>query len=161
MDFWTTEERCARIDRYKDNKLCRQLVLEEVTEDELLQYRSQPQPGLIFVANGRTFYTPLSKNIHLDFGKKHRCSLDGTVCNLLSPLPDELGGCAKVRDISIDSLNGRFTDLKNSKRIEKYTDFIQLGYETFNFEYSHLVVFKCSHYQPAPPSKPLDPIMPN
>lgn len=160
MDFWHLNDGGIQIERYtKDHQLEDQINLKKVTESELLKYRHGKKPGLAFVVDGNIYYSPLDKTTKLEL-VKHKCCSDGDVCRHLSALPDELGGCPKVRDLCIDSLNGRFTNLKEAKRIEKY-DFITLGYETFNIEFSQLVVLNCSHYEPTPPRRATAPVTPH
>lgn len=156
LDSLIFSQGCVKVDRHSsNNELKAELLLKEVSEEELLKYRASHTPGLVLVANGRFFYAPISGNLTLDLGK-HQCSLDGKVCHHLSALPDENGGCPKVRDLFFNSLNGRFTTLKSSKRIEKY-DFIGLGYETFNLgDYENFTVCSCAHYRPEPPRPPME-----
>lgn len=155
MDLWTlTNDGRVRIDKYRGEHLSKELLLKEVTEEELLMYRASKNPGLVFVFDGKHYYCPIPQHFSLHLGA-HQCSLNGKVCDHLSALPDEMGGCQKVKDFCIGSFNGRYTDLKGSKRIEKYT-FIKCGFEIFNVDFEHLVVLKCSHYKPAPSPKSLN-----
>jgi hypothetical protein len=64
---------------------------------------------------------------------EHCCNDRGMMCNHLSALPDEMGGCAKVR--------------ARKARIEDYS-FIAEGYEFFNVHITSLVVLKCAHWDP-------------
>lgn len=156
FDSLTFSKGCVKIGRYTpDDQSKSELFLIEVSEDEMLNHRASHIPGLVLVANGRIFYAPISENVTLQLGK-HQCCLDGKICKHLSALPDENGGCPKVRDLFINSINGRYTNLKESKRIEKY-DFIALGYETFNLgDYENFTVFSCAHYIPEPPRRPME-----
>lgn len=123
--------------------------LREVSREKILDYRSSRRPGLVFVICGKYFYTPISKSVIFHLGG-HQCSLNGNVCKHLSALPKELGGCPKVSDLLIYSINAKYTTLRDSKRIEKY-DFIQFGYETFNVPNPVLTVLECTYCEYSSP----------
>ena len=110
--------------------------LREVTEEEIDEYRRKNLPSFILKKKGKLYYAKIPKNINVtsieSFGEYHKCACSGKECKRLLAIPDEKGGCAKVRN------RARF--------IEKYS-WIPEGYETFGTVSDVFFVAKCSHYK--------------
>ncbi len=110
------------------------IPLKEITEDELSALRKSIIPSFVLKEYDKFFYAevPASLNFYtsnlLGF---HKCAQVGTMCMHMSPAPDELGGCAKVR--------------AKSTTIENYP-WIRVGYETFNTAHDVFCVCRCQHY---------------
>ena len=109
--------------------------LSEVPEESIDHLRNTGIPGFILKASGKYYYTRVPRNINFIAQKLiesgHKCSMS---CKHLSPIPVEIGGCAKIA--------------QDDKHIEDF-DFIQIGYEAFNCrkEFNALFVAKCENYE--------------
>lgn len=113
--------------------MCLEFV--EVTPKELAYYRRKKIPSFVLKAGDKLYYTTIPKNITFlgtDILGSHMC---GQQCCHLSPVSDEEGGCAKVRNYATF--------------IEKYP-WIKKGYETFGTRVDSFVVVECSHYKRLP-----------
>lgn len=107
----------------------------EVIPEELEVYRRSGIPSFVLKEDGKLYYTSIPDSIHFFSSNligEHRCATQGKECKRFSVLSDEMGGCAKVRNLS--------------KRIWIYP-WIVTGYETFNTKYDCFVVVKCLHYE--------------
>jgi len=123
----------------KKSKKSLKIPIIEISENSIEEYRQSKIPSLVIKINGKYYYAKINHDMDLEstmlIGKKHRCAFKDKVCDRLSALPDEKGGCAKVRD--------------RIKRIENY-DCIIIGYQTFNTKSNDVfVVIKCSRYKEA------------
>lgn len=142
-DQFELEKSCLRatISSSKGTKIY-MMPLRQVTPEGLAHIRESGEPGFVLKYEQKLFYTTI-----LPF-KGHRVILQGgfacrhqcPTCGRLSALPDNQGGCAKVRSFS--------------KNIEAY-EWITLGYETFNCEYTDVfIVLHCKHHmKPTYPQK--------
>ena len=126
----------------------KEYCLTSITIEELLVERLSGKPGLVFKNGSSLYFTAIPEKM-----KFFACSNLGTHlcpdCGHMSALPDSQGGCRKVRDRSMTSLDIRNSynkkqSVTGSKRIEKY-DFIELGYESFNTTQDSLLVLKCQN----------------
>lgn len=105
--------------------------LKKIKEDEIKNLRANGIPGFILKEKGNYYYTEINNNskfLSSTLLGTHIC----TNCKHLSAFPDELGGCARIRN--------------NCSNIEKF-DFITLGYETFNVLQECFVVIKCKNQE--------------
>lgn len=131
--------------------------LVEAMPETVRVMRKSGQPGFVYKKDGKLFCAaiPQIKNdpyesspphlgavlgqhmgmrtTHTEIEIVHCCNDREMMCNHLSALPDEMGGCAKVR--------------ARKARIEDYP-FIAEGYEFFNVHITSLVVIKCTHWDP-------------
>lgn len=113
--------------------------LEEVTLRELANLRKGKAGGFVLKNEGRYFYAEIPKHMNFVDAKilgSHKCADAEHVCQRLTPLADEEGGCAKVRGYA--------------KYIERYP-FITKGYETFNMSHNTFLVAHCEHFEAHPP----------
>lgn len=111
--------------------------LTQITPLKVEELRFNNSPSFILKQNGKYFYTPipLEKRISFYDAKvigEHKCAFGNKMCAHLCALPDEQGGCEKVR-------------LKGAK-LEDFK-WITEGYETFGIFDENFVVLKCSHYE--------------
>ena len=122
----------------KVNEVVEPLIfpLTEVTPKELLKYRNSNTPSFVLKKDSKLYYATIPRNLNLcsaSIFEVHQC---GNECCHVSALPDEQGGCAKIRD--------------RYPRIENY-DFIKRGYQTFNTSHDAFVVAICFHYEKCTP----------
>lgn len=113
--------------------------LEEISVEKLRELRRIKDVPMFFLKNdGKYFYAciPPEFNRMLKFDEAniigdHKCSPNGSVicCKYLSAAPDELGGCAKVRDCK-------------HKRMENYP-FITTCYQVVNTMNNVFCVCEC------------------
>lgn len=127
--------------------------LHKVSEEKLLELRIAGKPGFVAKYEGKYYYTPIPKNMRFVTQTtmwKHVCGKSGAECSRLSAASDEDGGCAKVRDLTVENYLSAGYELREavilSKRIEKY-DFITMGFESFNTAQDSFVVAACEHYK--------------
>lgn len=108
--------------------------LEEVSEEELYKIREYKLPAFIMKENDRYFYAWIPFELRLlgSMTVEHKCAPRNDVCKRLTPLPDNLGGCAKVR--------------AKNPRIEKY-DWITKGYESVHTVCDCFIVLECEHHE--------------
>ena len=115
--------------------------LEEVTVDELLEFRKET-PCFVLKKGQRYFLAIIPKDISFvscDSLGKHMCG----ICQRLSAASDEKGGCAKVR--------------ARSYFIERYP-WIKYGIETFNTHHDAFIVFECENFSPYREEKKVSPL---
>ena len=108
-------------------------TLKVATPDEVKDYRKKGTPGFVLKDGDQLYLTEIPKNfsfVNSNISNRHMCAYGQTVCHRLSPLSDEQGGCAKVRNYATF--------------IEDYP-FITRGYETFNTKHDVLVVNQCKN----------------
>lgn len=132
--------------------------LSEITLNDLYEYRRSRKPGFVLKYQNHYFFTPIPKHSRLmsqtfkleGFNISTATHLCGKNCRRLSAAQDCDGGCAKIRDMTFDSLF-KFENLslekalQESGRIEKY-DFISVGFEAFNAAHNCLFVVSCNRY---------------
>ena len=121
--------------------------LKETTAEFLKYLRSTDIPTFVLKRDGMLYYCCFIMSMkyfkfsNTTLSTLHKCAFENTICKRLISLPDELGGCSKVFNMSIG--------------IENYP-WITDGYETFNFFqkqenglYSSdiFVVINCNHYE--------------
>ena len=104
--------------------------LQMVDTAKLQLYRKQKKPCFIFKYDETLWACEIPKDTLLANSYVHQCASNGRTCHRLLSLPDEDGGCAKVR--------GR------ASQIELYP-FIYEGYETINTRYPALIVLRCDN----------------
>ena len=106
--------------------------LQQVSLDELALLRESTDAGFVLKKGTSYYYADVSivrnHRIVLENAPAHLCAN----CRFLSALPDEEGGCAKVRAFS--------------RKIENF-DFITYGYETFGTVSDVFMVHRCLHWQ--------------
>ena len=113
-------------------KVLKEYKLEKIDKKDIPQLKKSGVPGIIIKINNEYYYSKVKFNnkfYHIEFIKPHLCAN----CMRLSALPDELGGCKKVRE--------------RKKSMERYP-FIFLGYETFNTSLDCFTVCQCCNYEP-------------
>lgn len=106
--------------------------LTEVSKKALKKMRTIPSPFFIYKEGEKLYVCPVPCELtfQTDFMGAHMCALHGC-CKRLSPLPDEEGGCAKVRN--------------QATGIENYP-WITRGFETCNTGNDVLKVLDCDHF---------------
>ena len=116
----------TRVDRFP---------LHEVTTEELKERRASGIPGFVVKENGKYYYGQITSNMRFigDALGEHMCAPNGTVCRRMSALPDEQGGCEKIRGYS--------------SGIEQF-GCITKGFESFNTKQDSLIVSKCTNFTP-------------
>lgn len=124
------DEHARRI--VKEDILPLKFFLEEVTVEEILQYRKDKVPCLVLKDDNRYYLTVIPKNLTLISPSNklgtHLCK----TCEHLSAASDADGGCAKVRAMS--------------NYIQNYP-WIKRGIETFNTKLNCFMVFECEKYE--------------
>lgn len=113
--------------------------LKQTNAEELKKYREKKLACFVLKKDGVVYYTRILRRINFMASGllgAHICGLSGRECHRLSAAPDELGGCAKVRN--------------HATYIERYP-WIGTGYETFGTKNDSFVVVQCSHYKQCPP----------
>ena len=104
------------------------------TPEEIRKIKAQKVPILIVKNYDQLYYSILGKKfINLSLGK-HCCVEGSHTCSRLLALPDERGGCAKVRDVG------------SEKDITKYP-FIVKGFQTCNCsdDSNRFIVLECNN----------------
>ena len=117
--------------------------LEEISTDQLFEYRMGKNPCLILKKGDKYFYTLIGKDLKRLRGEllSHKCTYCKNMCH------DDNILCAKVADRFIECYDRKSKlNIRLSKRLEKY-DFIPYGYEVINKKDGAFVVAKCSHYK--------------
>ena len=110
------------------------ISLTQVSKDELYNLKEEGEPGVVYKKGQNLFYANLSSfpfqvvRLTLANTRSHACA----ICRHLSALPDEQGGCSKVRAFS--------------RNIENF-DYILEGYETFNTPSDVFIVCKCLNWE--------------
>ena len=111
------------------------LKMQEVTEGQITEYRQSDIPILLMKKDGKLLLTEIPTDVNIFTLAKclgtHKCGKVREECKRLLALPDEKGGCEKVRN--------------HSSFLERYP-WIKEGYETFNTRKDIFVVKKCEHY---------------
>ena len=111
--------------------------LKEITIEELQALRAGIEPGFVYKDHNHFYFSKIKSGIKIfnfrTVGNQHLCAYPGFECKRLNALPDQLGGCAKVRN--------------KSRWIEIYP-WIIVGYETFNTRADAFVVIECEHNIP-------------
>ena len=123
--------------------------LKEVTTKEIFELRLKREPLLIIKSNDKLYVIVCKdektiEDIKAPF-ENHKCS---NCANFFNNKTKQL--CPKVADIFIESYRGYSNleeDLKESKRIEKYS-FITGGIEYTNSAGGFFVVSECSRFKP-------------
>lgn len=108
--------------------------LHPIAAYELEKIRKSGTSGFILKREGNLYFTKISSRVHFleDFGiNAHKCG----ECNRMYALPDNMGGCRKVRDRHF--------------HIEYYS-FITDGYEIFNTNNNKFHVDGCKHWAEIP-----------
>lgn len=111
--------------------------LKEISPAKLKEKRDNKVPSFVLKQDGVLYYTEIKRSFNLvgtTLIGEHTCSR----CNRLSALPDEKGGCEKVR--------------KYATGIERFP-WVTKGYETFGTRTDCFVVVKCEKFE-AYPEKP-------
>ncbi len=111
--------------------------LTEITVKELKELRKIKGVPMFFLKNdGKYFYAIIPKEfqrmlhfVEADIIGEHKCSPGAKCCKYLSAAPDEMGGCAKVRD-------------GKCKKMEKY-DFIKTCYQVIGTKSNVFCVCSC------------------
>lgn len=126
--------------------------LSEVNRQVIFMRRIQNIPTFVLKVDEKLYvadieyYYNMNNNADDKLGQEHMC----VDCMRCRALPEELGGCSKVRDCSIEaySIEGNsYSDAVDlSKRIEKY-HFIKYGYEAFGVSHEVFCVGKCDNYE--------------
>lgn len=112
-----------------------ELALVEVTKEELLDYRRNKIPSFVLKIEDKLYYSRVPAEMSLQSARlfgSHKCARLSEECNRFSALPDEQGGCAKIRDCACG--------------IERYP-WIVKGYETFYTKHESFVVVECNNYE--------------
>lgn len=111
-------------------------LLNPITKYALEDIILSGQPIFVLKKDSVLYYTKVSKKFSLGksliLNTEHACSCGErkTACKRLLSVPDEEGGCSKVRDFSTN--------------IQNY-DYITDGYETHNVIYPIFFVSNCEH----------------
>ena len=119
----------------------RKYLLKPVEKETIKEMRRNGTPFFVLKLEGKLYGSKVLENISFVSSKgmkmRHMCALNDRVCARLKALPDEEGGCEKVRKTSC---------------IEDY-DWIPTGYESFNTEHDAFVVSTCMHHMLEKPKK--------
>lgn len=131
---------------YKREEVECHFRLKKVTVDELVELRLGEKPGIILKNEGEYWYAKANQKISLVSLGEHLCNS----CRRCIPSSDEDGGCAKVRDVSVERKSRDETKtlveiVEDSKRIEKY-EFITSGIEVINSRQEGLLVLECENF---------------
>ena len=157
---------------YIHDDVVHEFNLRPITEDKLIALRVKNSPGFVLKNNDNIYYAGILKPMRffVHCGYEHLCIM----CKRCSALPDERGGCQKIRDFDKSTvLHSRINNLKEqmrysgqfekvstkslvhtclpksieiSKRIEKYP-FVTYGFETFGTNTESLVILKCENFE--------------
>lgn len=129
-----------------DNDNIQQYMFQEVTREQLIQFRLSKKPGLVYKSEDKYYYTAIPDTLRLissesNFGP-HLC---GRNCaNVCKNCPRTVALTVKYQQ----RLGKKFVEaVRDSWRIEKLP-FITEGLEAFNMEWSNdaSVVICCSQY---------------
>ena len=123
-------------------------TLAELSEQELPSLRRSGQTGIIIKTDGKYWYSPIKFGTNFSsnlLGKVHKCCHADSLCDRLSALPDEEGGCEKVR--------------AKEKCLEDYP-WIPEGYEIFNNSFNDVfIITECEHCFHISPNTPRNGFM--